>query len=262
MLINKACKTAIVKPHPNRIAHYLPYRTKVLENLKQTIFPEYTQDKPTITSPFSSTSNDKKYEMNIKAQISALHVNALLPVDGSPRGLVNPFTSKDATIQQSNDLLNFRSLGQKDFLQRISFFTLRQPSVQAPNRKRHLQTFSQKQANTRRISQLERDKRLNLSAMRKEMLFSKRTGRPTETPGEQLLELPLALSDNEGNPLKGRKSYTSRTQECRYKAATPLVFTNELPRTLQCTLMEGMFLINTTPLGSHKTLADYARFLM
>ena len=29
-----------------------------------------------------------------------------------------------------------------------------------------------------------------------------------------------------------------------------------------CTLLEGMFLINTNPLGSHKTLGDYAKFLM
>ena len=36
MLINKACKVSIARPSPDhiyRIAHYLPYKTKALENL-------------------------------------------------------------------------------------------------------------------------------------------------------------------------------------------------------------------------------------
>ena len=38
------------------------------------------------------------------------------------------------------------------------------------------------------------------------MQFSQRTGKPVEKSGEQLIELPLALCDNEGNPLKGQKA--------------------------------------------------------
>ena len=70
------------------------------------------------------------------------------------------------------------------------------------------------------------------------MQFSKRTGIPTDKPGEQLIEFPLAISDNTGNPLKGQKSYTTRSLESRYKEANPQVFVSTLP------------------------LADYARFLM
>ena len=265
MLINKGCKTSIVRPHPdyiNRIAHYVPYRTKVLDNLKLKMFPEAKQEEPTISSPFSSNPTDRKCEMNIQAQISAVNNHSLFPVDGSTRELVNPFTNKEATLQQTNDLLNFRATGEKEFSQRITSFILKEPSRQAPNRKRHLQTFSAGQRNTRKISQLERDKRLILSAMKKKMLFSKRTGRPIDKPGEQLIELPLAISDNDGKPLKGQKSYSTKTLESRYKATSPPVFTTELPWRPQCSIVEGMFLINTTPLGSHRTLADYARFLM
>lgn len=43
------------------------------------------------------------------------------------------------------------------------------------------------------------------------MQFSKRTGKPIEIPGEQLIEFPLAISDNAGQPLKGQKSYASRS---------------------------------------------------
>jgi len=113
--------------------------------------------------------------------------------------LLNPFTNKTATLQQSSDLLNFRFIGEQEFLKRVTSYILKEPSAQAPNRKRHLQTFSAGQKTTRKISQLERDKRLILSAMKKKMLFSKRTGRPIEKPGEQLIELPLAISDNDGS---------------------------------------------------------------
>lgn len=94
------------------------------------------------------------------------------------------------------------------------------------------------------------------------MQFSKRTGKPIEIPGEQLIEFPLAISDNAGQPLKGQKSYASRSLETRYRKANPQVFVNTLPWIPQCCVLEGMFLVNTTPLGCHKTLADYARFLI
>ena len=43
MLINKACKMSVVRPSPehiNTVAHYLPYRTKAIENLANYLFPE------------------------------------------------------------------------------------------------------------------------------------------------------------------------------------------------------------------------------
>ena len=121
-----------------------------------------------------------------------INEKSLFEMDEINRGLINPFTNKKATPQRSNDLLSFRLIGEKEYYQRIGYFILKQPSVHAPNRKRRLQTFSEKKANKSRITQLERDKQLILSAIRKQIQFSKRTGRPIEKPGEQLLELPLA----------------------------------------------------------------------
>ena len=62
--------------------------------------------------------------------------------------------------------------------------------------------------------------------MKRKIQFSKRTGKPIETTGEQLVEYPLAIADNTGHPLKGQKSYTTRSLETRYKAAHPQVFVN------------------------------------
>lgn len=54
------------------------------------------------------------------------------------------FTKKEANEAQTYDLLNFRIIGQCEFLQRIAAVILKQPSVKAPNRKRRLQTLSEK----------------------------------------------------------------------------------------------------------------------
>ena len=50
----------------------------------------------------------------------------------------------------------------------------------------------------------------------------------------------------------------------RYKKCPQPIILNEYPQGWrpQCCLMEGMFMINTSPLGSHTTYGDYARFLL
>ena len=78
----------------------------------------------------------------------------------------------------------------------------------------------------------------------KKMWFSQQTGMPIQQPGEQLIELPLALCGNLGNPIKGQKSYTTQFLQCRYKETSPCVFLTNLPWSPQCCILEGMFLIN------------------
>ena len=96
------------------------------------------------------------------------------------------------------------------------------------------------------------------------MRHSNKTGLPIDSPGEQLIQLPLALCDHEGQQNKGQKSYTTKSLETRYNDTTLSLFTSDIPHGWQpkCVLLEGMFLINTKPLGTHKTLSDYAKFLM
>ena len=98
--------------------------------------------------------------------------------------------------------------------------------------------------------------------MKKKIQFSRKTGKPVDTLEEQLIELPLALCDHEGTPLKGQKSNTTKYLETRYKHSQPPVFLTELPWKPEAVIIEGMFIINTTPLNSHKTLADYCKFLI
>ena len=68
--------------------------------------------------------------------------------------------------------------------------------------------------NKRRVSQLQKDRKMIVSAMKK-MCYSHKTGTPINNPGEQLIEYPLAISDNTGQPVKGKKSYMTRSLESR-----------------------------------------------
>ena len=172
MLINRGCKSSLVKPTPDhidRMASYLPYRSKVLENLKHEIFPEAKTKGLMTQSPYSKDRLDFKFEQNVRTMIEVTPKTAVFDIVKKNRGLFNPFSNVQATEQQSRDLLNVRTTGLKEYLLRISYYILRQPSTQAPNRKRKLHTLSEfKQVqNKRRVSQLEKDTRLVISAMKK-----------------------------------------------------------------------------------------------
>ena len=263
MLINKDCKTSIIHPLPdyiNRIAQHLPYRSRAIKNIQRQLFPATAESGKKTTTPFTSHPNDLKCEQNVNTIVSLIQEADILPYSENNRGLHNKFTNKVANAVQQHDLLNFRLIGQEEYLKRVSAVMLKNPSVHAPNRKRRLQTLSDKKVSKSRVTQLEKDKRLVITAMKKKK-FSQRTGKPVDRPGEQLIELPLALCDSTGNPIKGQKSYATQFIQCRYKNAVTSAFQSSLPWRPQCCVIEGMFMINTTPLGSHKVMAEYAKFL-
>ena len=106
---------------------------------------------------------------------------------------------------------------------------LKQPSTCKTIRKKRLQTFSVKKGQTRKVRKLEKDRKLLIDAMKKRLEFSRKTGSPINTVGEQLLELPLAICDSDGKLLKGQKSSITKMYENRYKSTTPPVFSEELP---------------------------------
>ena len=265
MLVNKQCKNSITKPsedYINRVAKYITHRTKSFEVLKQELFPPSFRTTQNICSVYSSKHLDEKNEMNIQAQMNALSEVSFFEITNC--GLINCFTGNKATEQNHHDLLNFRKIGEDEYKMRISYFVLRQPSVKAPNRKRALQMFSVKIVKTKRVSQLERDKKLLISAMKNKIHFSQKVGKPIERPDEQLFEYPLSISDSNGDPLKGQKSNFTKTLEARYKKALPPIVAPYLPQgwTPQCSILEGMFLINSLPLPNHLTLMDYGNFLL
>ena len=197
MLVNKSCKMAIIRPSPdhmNRIVKYLPFRTKALDNLSGHLFPEREKNQEIKSSPLSHKPQDNKREQNICCQIEAMNNSGMLDHVFTNRGLFNPFTKQVSTTQQSCDLLTFRNFGQRKFLNHITVSILKQPSASVTVRKHCLQTFSFKKVNKQQVSQLQKDRNLILSCMRKKMRWSLCTGMPIKNAGEQLIAYPLLSS--------------------------------------------------------------------
>ena len=186
---------------------------------------------------------------------------SVFTIQGHDRGLINPFSGQKATPERSHDLLNKRHIGQCEYLSRVGAVILRQPSFQAPNRQRRLQTFSEPKVNKTKVSQLEKDRKLLLLALKRQMQHSNKTGEPVEKLGEQIIELPMALCDTQGVQHKGDKANSTRALRLRYKNAPETVFSSELQSNPKCTLIEGMFLINTNPLGCHTYLESTQNFV-
>ncbi len=53
---------------------------------------------------------------NVRSEIVAVQTSSLLEVVEDNRGLFNPFTNVHASAAQASDLLNFRKIGQEEFL--------------------------------------------------------------------------------------------------------------------------------------------------
>ena len=129
MLINKDCKTSVVRPLPdyiNRLAHFIPYRSKAVNNFQSQLFPTKKDQQKAINSSLPSNPNYVKCEENKQTQIRTIETSKLLISADTNRGLINPFTNKEATVGQHHDLLNFR-IGQQEFLLLISSVILKQP---------------------------------------------------------------------------------------------------------------------------------------
>ena len=199
---------------------------------------------------------------NINAQITLILSAQYLSFTSASTGLLNPFSKRSATQEEQHDLMQFRDIGQREFERHVGYYVLKQPSVHPPQRKKRLLTLTKK-AKSRQVLQLEKDRRVVQKCLHKKLKWSKQTGKPVEKIAEQYVPIPLALADSNGMPIKGQKSNATKALKSRYKDAKPKVFSNSLPKgwVAGCVIVEGMIMVNTTPLGNHRTFADYANFL-
>ena len=134
MKINKECKTSIVRPskdYISRVAGYIPYGAKCLENFREQLFPEEGTISFT-TSPnsiLSTDARDRKYAANIEAQIKLLNSAQNVSLQSTNSEIVNLFTNKKATPQQQHDLLQVRNIGQEEYEEHVAYYILKQAST-------------------------------------------------------------------------------------------------------------------------------------
>lgn len=160
--------------------------------------------------------------------------------------------------------MNFRSIGEKEYNQRVDSYILRNPSAKPPRHRHSLLTFKERRSRKKKGSEIERERKLQLECWKKRIAFVTSTGNQINLSYEQCIELPRAIATIDGNPVKGAKSNTTKVLEKRYRDTIPPILTTSLksgwiPDTV---VMEGMFLINITPWSAHKTIGDYADFLI
>ena len=133
MKINKDCKTSIVRPskdYISRVAGYISYHAKCMENLKKQLFPEENISTSSILSSILSTdAKARKSASNTEAQINLMLSVQHLPLVCINHVLVNPFSLKHTTQEQNHDLLQFRIIGQDEFEKHLSYYILKHASV-------------------------------------------------------------------------------------------------------------------------------------
>ena len=160
----------------------------------------------------------KKFNSNIQVQISTLKSSELLSFKGKGFRVA---TGKTPTPQEHN-LLNFREIGKEAFDNYVSFSILKKPSVKAPQRKRKLATLSDKKPTKSRLSKVEKDLKLVQKCLHKKLKWSKKSQQPVDVIAEQYIPLPLAIADNDGIPIKGNKSYTTKAlNSCGHQPTSP-----------------------------------------
>ena len=113
---------------------FFPYRSQALHNLQDQLLPECRVHPHTPTLVLSRPE-EKEYLNNIEAMGSKIEQISLF-TDGIHR-LHNPFTNKNASPEQENDLLRFREVGQKDFEVYVQYHILKKSSICPKQREEH-----------------------------------------------------------------------------------------------------------------------------
>ena len=117
MCINKDLKGAVVrqtKAYLQKTSLFFSYRIQAQKNLRNQLFPEMNTVPVNFPDADIFTTEPKivKKDENVSAIMSDIEATQLLPANVTNRGIINTFTGKKATPEQSHDLLNFRTFGQ------------------------------------------------------------------------------------------------------------------------------------------------------
>ena len=255
MLVNRDCKMAVVhsnKEFISRMALYFPYRTKLMRNFKEQVNTKYTA-----ASEYKHETPKAKH--NVHAMLELLQRSDTLPAEHLETAVLrNGFTGNKADPSQQADLINFRQIGQNDFDAYVEHVYLRTGNTKSSVKRNRLKTS--KTVTKHQYTRLQKEKKHVTNCLKKRLLHCQITNADT-VPHEQYLELPRALADSNGIPQKGQKSTVTSFSQTKYgeKVISNTFPPGWLPNSV---ILEGMFLINTTPLRTHSSMLEYTTFLL
>lgn len=104
----------------------------------------------------------------------------------------------------------------------MNYRILRTPSADAPRRRKRLQTFGSTKKVKRKLKQIEHDKRIQQTCMKKQLVVLARGEQLPAQCGSNFIPRPCALSGPDGLPHKGNKSKTTDFYEHDTKNAVLL----------------------------------------
>ena len=231
-------------------------------NFEQQLFPENQLSVKPLALCAQDTES-KRLEPNVQRQVQKLEASSCAP-SAQTSTLKHLFKQGELTSEQVHDLMNFRDIGQHGFERNIDYYILRTPSVQPPKHRKSLLTFTERRSRKKKGSDIERERKLQLECWKKRVAFAATQGAHINSTYEQYIELPRAIATIDGRPVKGNKANTTNVLKKRYENAASTITTPMLKPgwTADTVVMEGMFLINITPLTTHHTVGEYAEFLM
>lgn len=261
MLVNKDLKTTIIRPtkeYVDRVVHYFPVRAQAMKALKSQVFLDGLVKPTSKTCIFDTSPHAARVEENVKSMISKIQSTKLLSV-GQVQCLQS-FSAQVAKPEQERDLLSFYQSGVEHFKNRIEYFVLRIPSAKVPQRQLSLLTYSSPKTAKRKIKLVDRERKIVSKCVRRSLAWNTRVDKDNQQLGGQYLELPRAISDPYGKTHTGVKSYATKWLEKRYEK----LVSSTLPSgwTPDVVLLEGMFLIQTSPLSTHHSMKEYSSFLL
>ena len=180
----------------------MPFHTKCLNNLKSHLGME----KQPVKSLLFATSRDHTANENIE---DLMEESDMFCKSQSDDQLKNPFTGIPATPEQTHDLLNFQLIGQTEFEDHVSYCILHTPSADAPRRCKRLQIFGSTKRNKRKLKQIERDRKIQKTCMKKQLVVLACGEKLPADCGSYFIQHPCALSDHDGLPHKGKKNQSN-----------------------------------------------------
>ncbi|CAC5392585.1 unnamed protein product [Mytilus coruscus] len=262
MEINLKSKNALNSFSQSSLANltfYLPYRAKTLHNLKSELQLEREEG---LYQREGTMSYVKNAEKTVCEYMSNLETSSLFVINCN-ENLHHIFTRTETDHEQTDSLINYRKYGEEDlgnYLKCFLFRTCETAGKPPPRKRRNLKTFAPIKITIHKQKKEIKDQNTVISCLRKKIAFSKHSGNAVKDL-DQFLQLPRALCDAEGIPEKGQKATAANVFKNIYSDAFLLQVPKAPVSSKTTVIIDGMFIINTSPLASHQTFGDYGEFL-
>ncbi len=257
--INRDVKMSISRNNEDLIVSkglYLPFRANLIEN----ILFQIGYLKSNVKHKGLSAGTIKAENNNIAAYCKTLSHSLLFCTDNMKQVLVHIFNKSPASDKAQSDLIEHYEIGEK-LVENMIPSILQESSKPITFQRRNLATFTEKKPTKSQTTRKQKENEKLLGYYRKTLSHSYHHNKPAENFG-QYLELPRAIATIDGLPYKGcGKSNIKKFYQSAYQTKQT-IFSGDMPQERDTVILEGMFLINKSPMGFMNTFKDYGEYFL